>query len=307
METKEYLPKYPNEYNFNGKRYIEKIRRCVGMGQDGEDFRLKCRIHQRGKHEYTYTPGTDFIVKQFNDHKAVFLSDEALNSVTTAVREYKEKVADAKQWESVNFSVEGFDFFLSCKQKKDDFIYFLEYSDNERLKNLFYEDEIFGNLHQLLWNMNEILPKKFDDCLSERKYDFTCRNTAENPLYRAALEQGKKILTALLRRYYRIADENECSFLSELLGYRILPSLSEDFNREYIVTNCDVDFKLLDHSGYLLLHTPYFSMMGKTHDKITLNPHHKRGVDSAPADAEAITFRKFMSLFDGENEMIDEN
>lgn len=300
METKEYLPKYPNEYNLNGKRYVEKIRRCVGIGQDGEDFRLKCRIHQRGKHEYTYTPGTDFIVKQFNDCKAVFLSDDALNSVTTAVREYKEKVADAKQWESVNFSAEGFDFFVSCKQKKDDFIYFLEYSGNERLKNLFYEDEILGNLHQLLCDMNGILSKKFDDCLSERKYSFTGWNTAKNPLYRTALEQGKKLLTALLRRYYGIADEKECSFLSELLGYRILPSLSEDFNREYIVTAADIDCELLIHSGYMILHTPYFGMMGQTHDKITLNPHRKYGVDSAPADAEAITFREFMSLFDGE-------
>ena len=277
------------------------------MGQDGEDFRLRCRIHQRGKHEYTYTPGTDFIVKEFNDYKAIFLSNEALNSVTTAVREYKEKVADAKQWESANFSVEGFDFFLSCKQKKDDFIYFLEYSDNERLKNLFYEDEIFGNLHCLLCDMNRILPNELNDCLSERTYSFTCWNTAKNPLYRAVLEQGNKLLTALLRRYYGIADENECAFLSELLGYRILPRLSEDFNRKYIVTNCDVDYKLLDHSGYMLLHTPYFSMMGKTHDKITLNPHRKYGVDSAPADADAITFREFMSFFDDEHEMIDEN
>ena len=301
MEIKEYLRKNPNEYNLNGKRYIEKIRRCAVKKQFGENFCLYCKIHQRGEHQYVYTPGTDFIAGYINDKKTLCLSDEALKSVTAAVREYKEKVADAKRWKSVKFSVEGIGFSVYYRQKSDDFIYFLEYADNGRTENLFYKDECLGNLHRLLYDLQRFLPGKKEGHIFSEKYNVTTSSDiTENPIYAAALEQKDELFAALLRRYYGIADENECSFLSKLLGYRILPTLSENSDRNYIVTRRDVDYKLLIHSGYTVLHTPNFGMNGQTRDKITLNPHRKTGYDSAAADAAAITFREFLSLFDGE-------
>lgn len=299
METKEYLQKNPNEYNLNGKRYIEKIRRCVVKKRFEENFCLYCKIHQRGEHQYVYTPGTDFIAGYLNEKKTLCLSDEALKSVTAAVREYNEKVADAKRWKSVKFSVEGLGFSVYYKQKNDDFIYFFEFVNNGKTENAFYED--FRPLHWLLCDLQRFLPGKREGHIFSEKYNVTTSSdTTENPIYAASLEQKDELFAALLRRYYGIADEKECSFLADLLGYRILPPLSEKSDRNYIVLRRDVDYKLLIHSGYTVLHTPNFGMQRETRDKITLNPHRKTGYDSAAADAEAITFREFLSLFDSE-------
>lgn len=300
MGTKEYLPKNPNEYNLDGKRYIEKIR-CACKERKGEVFSLYCRIHQRGRHFYEYRQGDSFISKEFDDDKRLFLSDDALNTVLAAIGKYKEKVAEAKQWHSLKFPVEDFMFSVYCRKDDGDFIYFLEFEKDGKTENRFFCD--LDALHRMLFYMQHILPGKGAGRIYSEKYDVTRGKTDKNPFYSAALEQEDKLFTALLRRYYRMADNEECLFLSEILEERILPALPEAFNRDYcIVAADDIDYELLLRSGYMILHNPVFSMKGYTHDKITLNPCKKRGLDAGAVDRAAITFQEFLKLFEDASE-----
>jgi hypothetical protein len=85
--------------------------------------------------------------------------------------------------------------------------------------------------------------------------------------------------------------------LSKLFNCRILPSLPEEYNKDYVIEG-GVDYTLLKHSGYSMWHRPYFAMPGSTHKRITLNPHTKYGLDAGKVDAEAISFQEFLKLFD---------
>jgi hypothetical protein len=124
----------------------------------------------------------------------------------------------------------------------------------------------------------------------------------DNPLYEYAVSQGDVMLARRLRLYYRIATDEECGWLSEKLGYRILPSLPAEYDNDYYVDSDGIDYELLLISGYRILHTPYFSMKGSTHSVWTLNPHAKTGVDAAKCGSDTITFSEYMSFFESSSD-----
>ena len=102
-----------------------------------------------------------------------------------------------------------------------------------------------------------------------------------------------------MKLHFGIADDGECEYLSKLLGCRVLPALSEEYDKDYYVGTGGLDFTLLYRSGYRMLHRPNFGMMGSTREGYTLNPHRKTGVDAVPAGAGAISFGEYLKLFDG--------
>ena len=77
----------------------------------------------------------------------------------------------------------------------------------------------------------------------------------------------------------------------------MLPALPESHDKRYYVRTDTIDFDALHRSGYQLLHRPYFAMKGSTHAAYSLNPHTKYGVDTAPDEAEIISFDEYLELF----------
>ena len=77
-----------------------------------------------------------------------------------------------------------------------------------------------------------------------------------------------------------------------------LPPLTEKFDKNYVINRGGLDVRLLDDSGYTILHRPYFAMKDSTHNKWTLNPHKKTGVDAAKEEDPSNSFDDFLALFD---------
>ena len=77
-----------------------------------------------------------------------------------------------------------------------------------------------------------------------------------------------------------------------------LPALSKNFNQNYYVKSATADVRLLNQSGYAMLHRPYFAMKGSTHSAITISPHTKVCIDAAPILEEKIDFKEFLKLFE---------
>lgn len=77
-----------------------------------------------------------------------------------------------------------------------------------------------------------------------------------------------------------------------------LPALSKKFNRNYYIKSDTADVRLLNNSGYTMLHRPYFAMRGSTHSAITINPHTKVCIDAAPISEQRIHFNDFLKLFE---------
>ncbi|MBS7262665.1 MAG: hypothetical protein KIG36_03540 [Eubacteriales bacterium] len=291
---KEYSPKNPNEYNLDGKRYIKKIRRCSCEEKRGDFYILECKIHQRGSHTYTYTPKEDYITGFGSQNKVLYLSDDAMNTVIKTISDFEEETEQARKRRSVKVPFRDCLISIYYQQSgSGDFEYYSEYSDSNKTVRKFYKHD--DPLHWLLCDVSDLINKH-----SDNKIEIVHCSKAtikENPIYQATLEQKDELFIAILKLHYGIADDHKCSFLSKLLGHRILPSLPEEYNKDYVIESGGVDYKLLHHSGYDMRHRPYFAMQGSTHSRITLNPHTKYGIDAGKIDAEAISFQEYLKLF----------
>lgn len=291
---KEYLPKNPNEYNLDGKHYIEKIRRCSCDEKEGEFYKFECRIHQRGWNIYIYKPKEDHITKLGASDKVLYLSDEAMNTVIKTIAHFEDKAEQARKWKSVKVSFQDRLISIYYQKSEDgDFEYYSECSNSEKTVKKFYKHD--DPLHWLLCDMSHFINKY--PCKEIEIVYCSKASIKENPIYQAALEQKDEFFASVLKLHYGIAEDDECSCLSKLFNYRILPSLPEEYNKDYVIEG-GVDYTLLKHSEYSMWHRPYFAMPGSTHKRITLNPHTKYGLDAGKVDAEAISFQEFLKLFD---------
>ena len=121
---------------------------------------------------------------------------------------------------------------------------------------------------------------------------------SENPFYLTALASDDELLRLQIRLFYNLADGEDCRKLEKALGYRILPPLGEEFDRDFAIPSEEIDDDLLRQSGYVILHRPYFSMRGYTHNLWRINPCRKSGVDAAKTGAEVTSFQDFLKLFE---------
>lgn len=301
---REYLPNNPNEYNLDGKRYIEKIKKCTCKELANGRYLLECSIHQRGCHEYEYEPGSDRLYKKNNKDKVLYLGDDAALKVKHAIEKWESRVRKAGEWKSV--SMPGGDSGILIRYHRirgDEFEYLLEYSREGRRSVKIYENP-WNSLHFLLRDIAEV-PGKGTPGSKYKSSDLLAQSTKEtieeNPVYIAAKKQGDELFMKILKLHYGISTKEQNHFLAKLFGLRILPNLTEEFDRNYVVDADTVDANLLHRSGYRMLHRPYFAMMNSTHSKITLNPHTKEGVDAAKDDEPSISFAEFLKLFDNED------
>ena len=138
-----------------------------------------------------------------------------------------------------------------------------------------------------------------DRGLYDRLFNSTAENIDENPFYISAKASGNEEIERRLRLSYRIATKEDCEWLSDRTGKRILPSFPKEYNRSYTV-EADAELaRLLIDSGFQLLHRPSFSMKGCTHKKMQINPHIKMAVDAGKVDAETISAGEFLKMYEG--------
>lgn len=229
----------------------------------------------------------------------LWLSEDARNDVNAALMAFDGKVERMKEGQPVSFSVGGYDCRIYYRGERGcPCEYFFEYKKDGKVWQNFYK---YDPLHRLLCDAADLLEDRDDHTYTVfvRASEETIE---ENPIYRAALAQGDLLFAKLLKLHYGIADNAECSALRERLGFRILPALSEEFDRNCAVDADTVDIKLLSDSGYRILHRPCFAMKGCTHEKWEINPHRKSGVDAAPTGTPSISFGAFLRFFEGKTE-----
>lgn len=181
--------------------------------------------------------------------------------------------------------------------KKGDRVLCMKNNDNEYKADIKRHLDMLWTIHSQHGSYCDKCEKRPDQCGNCVLRHPTADTIYSNPIYKAAEDLGDELLMHQIKLYYRIASREECEWLSDRLGARILPSLPESFDKDYIVEIDDQYIRLLKQSGYSVMHTPYFSMRGKTHSKWSLNPHKKNGIDAARVDSDAISFAAFLDMF----------
>ena len=293
--------KNENEYRENDRLYIRAIRKCICKEKSNGKYLLTCKIHERGEHEYVYTEGEPCLKR---DRKMFWLADEAgvfgksaLETAREAAALFDEKASEVrKEAEKVRIIENVYDLYYR-RSPRGTFDLLLEFTGEDGESSvLFCGLSAEEMIREATW---QAFLKSLNEDPTVRILDQSTEETIhQNPLYRKAQETGDDLLMRQMKLYYRIATEKECSWLGKVLGKRILPGLPEEYDRNYVVDSDTVDCRLLDDSGYTILHRPYFAMMGSTHEKWQLNPHTKGGVDAAKTDEKSISFNDYLALFE---------
>ncbi len=306
--------KNKNEYIEDGKRYIEDIDQIYNLMKLGDKYTFCCCIHQRGIKLYQYVKDSKYIERTDCSGKKLWLDSAAMQKVEETIAAFDEAVDEAVNGGGyTEVWLEGLDGFVYYRRitsgmpfsrRRFDIVKVFPDESGETVK-LFSEDCSVSAMIRQIENDTVLFGKETLE--AEKAIDYIChsdnKTIAFNPLYLSALKENDKMMQCELKLHYGIADEDECRFLSEKTGLRILPLLPKDYDKSYVVEAIDENensefLELLHHSGYKILHRPYFAMMNSTHKNISLNPHTKTGVDAAEQDAEAITFDEFLALFD---------
>ena len=257
----------PNILRANGKLTALKVKECFCIGIDEDGYRLTCTIKEMGSNFYSYKKGQDYIAGGCRLEKLLYLSVDAKKTINDSIDEFDRKVE-----------------ILGDKDLK----YF---KDDEDHYSAIRKDK-YGITYKQKLNIYQLASYACD------YYDDT--EKTQRTILRLASENNDHILYLKLKVEYKEATNEEINELSKLIGKRILPTLSCEYDKYYIVTEETIDFKLLTESGYDISHRPYFAMMGYTHERYRLNPYRKDGSDATKqSDMDnAITFEKYLKMFD---------
>lgn len=280
-----------NEYKIDDRLYIKGIGKCDCVKKAGKHYFLNCMIIQRGEHLYCLPEDMDYILKPFGTKK-IWLSPNSKATVQGAVKEFENNVACAHD-EFVKVTVGEFQTTLYYKHTSEtSYDYLIEKENSGQEKELcFYCDKTISNMIYTVQQLQNCKGK-----LSSGEYK---KSVNLNPLYISSLENNDIIMQLQIKLYYKEESEKDCSLLSEKLGFRILPRLSDNYNKNYIVDAKTIDKSILEQSGYTILSSSFMTMMGDryTRRKWKLNPYSKYAETKAEKELPAISFDEYLKLF----------
>ncbi len=287
--------KKENEYVMDGQRYLRDIRKCECLRSEGEEYYLECRIHQRGEHFYWYRMDSGLLRKAWSNTIRLALEEKAEDRIRAEIRRFEEQIRGFDAAGSVRVPLGEGKFTLFYRRVSvKTFDVRMEYLEKGILKRT----QVLRNV--TLRQMMASFPSKCDAYeFLEAKALLLFGGTDElsnGPLYQAALRTGDVLLEKqLIMEYGRFLSPRDASWISSKTGEQVLPSLPEEYDREYYVDADTIPAGAL--TGYRILHRPYFAMKDSTHGIFTLNPHTREGVDAASKGAPSIAFIDYMRLF----------
>lgn len=288
---------HTHETMIDGKCWLNEVQACSCSKKVGSSHVVTCKIHQRGTHDFDCTEQADRLVR---GEKTWYLTDEARKPVLSAIRSFEQKTAEFENGSHVPVRIPQANMQILLRRRdKESFDAVVKNQYNQQrpetcwLKNLPIGEIIRETAFRLCFGREDKGLEELSDVLRRTPANLL----SENLFYLAALASGDELLQLQIRLHYNLADKDDCRKLEEALGYRILPPLGAEFDCDFVIPSEEIDYVLLLRSGYGILHRPYFSMRGYTHDLWEINPHSKSGVDAGKADGDHISFQDFLNLF----------
>ena len=276
----------------NKKIQERTIRTCEVLGKDNNYYYLYCKFKGGKRSSVLYTREDEKLyINKYG--KRLYVNSESYDIVLNSIKQFNLLVEKLMNQYKVDLSELGKIIYYSI--------------DTDNKLSLLLIDNCNNGIAEIKHN------GKIEDminfvCFTDRReYGLTevimhsnKESIYENPIYKSFVENKQDCLAIEMKLYYHLENKKEIGVLEKFFGKRVLPALTEKYNRDYVV-DCDtIDSSLLLRSGYRIMHRPYFSMINSTHESWTLNPCTKVGVDAAKINEDCITFNEFLELFDDE-------
>ena len=290
-----------NEFRKDEKLYIKQIKKCSCDRKLGDIYRVRCKIIQRGEKLYLYKAGADFIAKDIIDGERMYLCPEAKKTVEKSVSDFEEWVYEARN-SFIDITIPGIPTDIYYERIGLDVYNLMTISHGDGEEDIIISQDISLRdiIFKLIFEKNISENKEIEKLISNPDEE----TIKTHPLYMSAVEQGDELMQKKLKLLFHCETKEDCEWLSEVLNTKVLPRLSKEFDKDYFVDSDNItedDLHLLERSGFVIMHRPYFAMPGSTHSMWSLNPHRKSGTDAVRVGQEAITFADFMKFYDVEN------
>lgn len=293
-----------NVYLCDGLYRVRTIRECECFKKIGQRYYARCRIQRRkdsplNAPDYVYYSdagnGSGLLLAEGRrgPRFALYTDPKARETVSEAGKTFEYKIAAARAWPSFGFEFSGSFFTLYYRHLEAElFDFMLDVKAGEETVALYERVTVKDPIKTITGLVSEYERGKAPEEID------TSGKALQEVLCAAAGEGGNGQIALLIRHHYRCTDESDVPALEKLFGGRVLPPLSNKFDRYFAVNTASVDFELLRRSGYQFLHRPYFAMRGCTRQKCKLNPARRFGVDFGENDEETIDFDGFLKMFD---------
>ena len=293
-----------NVYLRDGLYCVRSIRDCECFKKIGQRYYTRCRIQRRkdsplNAPDYVYYSdsgnGSGLLLAEGRrgPRFALYTDSKARETVSRAINIFEIKTAAACAWPSFWFEFSGSVFTLYYRHLEADlFDFMLRVKAKEEVVALYERVTVKDPIKTITGLVSEYERGKAPEEID------TSGKALPEVLCAAAGEGGNGQIALLIRHHYRCTGESDIPALEKLFGGRVLPPLSNEFDRYFAVNTATVDFELLRRSGYQFLHRPYFAMRGCTRQKCKLNPARRFGVDFAENDETAIDFDEFLRMYE---------
>ena len=292
-----------DNYKFNAKLYVAKMKHCICFKKVESRYFLNCKIARHGKHEYQLSECGDDI-SGISGKKRFLLSSNAQVAVQSAIGEFKADVFNAKR-KFIKIEIAEIKTTLYYKHVSKKVYDFLVEKENNKQENELY----FYNKETIETMLRAVQPPYFfGEKFSDFKYkkmcnllDFCDKNSIkQNPIYIFAFKTNDILMQSQIKSYYKAKSEKSCSLLAKKLGLKILPQLSSEFNKDYVVDATTIKKSLLKRSGYKILHNSWASMLTNQYTVLNwkLNPYSKYAETKAEKELPAISFDEYLKLFE---------
>ena len=295
--------KNQNEYKLEDRLYVKHIKKCEVLRKVNNIYQIKCSIHQRGVNYYNTDEYKDYIFKtglSINDRKKkLWLSDEAKKTISEYIDCFERCITLAKTggYEEV---VVGKDIMTIYYRHSSDVLYdtVIEFTDEDNVLSVECYKDL--SIHELRKSLTSIRCYTGDDnerlvsALFDYKEGFTIN---DDPLVKYAISHDDSLLELQLKLEHNQINKQECLKLSELTGKKILAPYPLNDTLKYSVYKNEIDFELLENSGYHFLHRPSFAMKGYTHKAYDIIPKDRVVVDATGCSESLIHFDEFLQLF----------
>lgn len=287
--TDEKLSKIQNECSDNANELqriaVDKLAECICTAKVGEDYILNCTIPEKGKFIGICNAKANALIarqKKTQQEYEIVLSEVATETLKKAI-EKAEKIISRLP------ITEGATFNYYRKGTKYTFVF--STTENE-IKIIHIESDIdFATVIETLRRFS--IYKTAPTTVSELE---------QNPFFDLAKQKNDEETQIWLQNYYikwyaKFKKYQNEKYKSKL----VLPIVSEEFNKDYIIDADTVNIALLDKNGYTIHRRASTYTDYRIHGYWTLNPYKRTAIEGAKDATNAIIFSDYLAQFSNLN------
>lgn len=259
---------------------VDKLEECICTAKVGEDYILTCTVPDRGNHTCIYNAQTDTLIATQNktqkEYEIVF-SEVAHRTLKKAVEKAERIISRLPITDGATFNYE--------RNGSKYTLVFLTTENEIKTISIFSELDFATVIEKLRqFSIYQTAPT-------------TVSELEQNPFFDLAKQKNDDKTQIWLENYYLKWYANFKKYQNEKHNSKqLLPIVSEEFDKDFIVDADTVNITLLSKNGYTIHRVSTYTNYGNP-AYWTLNPYKRTAIEGAKDTSNAMIFSDYLDQF----------